>query len=87
MKYVRAAATPADALFALDELSSNPEALAAQSTLSTELDKLFSWDSITTGYITLFEGLLGRDKKGVGIQAPRYTSQQEQRAPSAGSES
>jgi glycosyltransferase involved in cell wall biosynthesis len=87
LDYVRAAATPADALFALEELSGNLEALAAQSKRSTELDKLFSWDSITSGYITLFEGLLGRHKKGVGMQTPGYTSQQEQRAPSAGSES
>jgi hypothetical protein len=85
--YVRPATTPADALFALEELSSNPEALAAQSKRSTELDKLFSWDIITNGYITLFEGLIDRHKKGVGMQAPGYTSQQEERAPSAGSES
>ena len=86
LDYVRAAATPADALFALEELSGNLEALAAQSKRSTELDKLFSWDSITSGYITLFEGLLGRHKEG-GHADARGTSQQEQRAPSAGSES
>jgi glycosyltransferase involved in cell wall biosynthesis len=69
--YIIAAATPAEALHAMDRLSSSPEDLAAQSTQSTELDKLFSWDIITSGYIALFEELLGEREHATRNHPPQ----------------
>jgi glycosyltransferase involved in cell wall biosynthesis len=84
--YIISAGTPADALRAIDVLSSNPKNLAAQSKSSADLAKLFSWDTITGGYIALFEDLLGRRGNATRNQPPEYTPRQEQPAAAAESE-
>jgi glycosyltransferase involved in cell wall biosynthesis len=78
--YVVSAGTPAEALRAIDLLSGNPEDLAAWSKRSTELDRLFSWDTITRDYIRLFEDLLGRRRDARRAKAPEFVSREEPRA-------
>ena len=80
-QYFIPARTAADALQALDRLSSNPHELAAQSMRSTALDRQFSWDTITGDYIALFEDLLARRRNARLNQPPEYASRQEQPAP------
>jgi glycosyltransferase involved in cell wall biosynthesis len=76
--YVVPADTPAEALRAMDLLSGNPEDLATWSQRSTELDKRFSWDTITTDYIRLFEDLLGRRRDVRCVKLPELVPRREE---------
>ncbi|HEY4040960.1 MAG TPA: glycosyltransferase family 4 protein [Rhodopila sp.] len=84
--YVIAAGSPADALCALDLLSSSAEHLAAQSKRSVELDKMFSWDAIIDAYVALFEDRLGGRRNASRRGPTEPTGRQGQRTAAVGSD-